>query len=181
VTQNSPGSGPDNRATEGDLAGPVIADLVAEELEAARAMAASVQTRGLAVISSSGTLVVLLFGLSTLATKAQNFTLPMQTKPPLYLAAVFFVLAASTGITTNLPQKKDAIALSTLHPLLKERYWNVSAVHAKREVAKSQLTILESQRRTNIRRARFLTFAITFELIGLTCVMLAVIMLIAAG
>ena len=46
------------------------------------------------MISSSGTLVTLLFGLSAVATTVQHFKLPAAAKPPLYLAAVLLVAAA---------------------------------------------------------------------------------------
>lgn len=47
-----------------DQAGVVIAEVIRQELESSRTAAASLQSRGLAVISSAGTLVALLFGLS---------------------------------------------------------------------------------------------------------------------
>src|SRR5690242_8999727 len=59
-------------ALNGEQAGPVIADLIAKELDTERSVMVSLQSRGLAVISSAGTLVTLLFGLSTLAIKAEN-------------------------------------------------------------------------------------------------------------
>jgi hypothetical protein len=179
VTENGPASPKPNQVEDGGLAGPVIAELIAKEVEAARASAASVQSRGLAVISSSGTLVILLFGLSALATKAQNFSLPTHTKLPLYLAAVFLVLAALAGIATNLPRKRDAIPPSKLRPLLEADLWSAPAVHAQREVAMSQLTVFESERRSNVKMAYLLIAAIMLEIIGIACVMWAVVTLIA--
>lgn len=179
MSHDNPDKPPDPLAPEGGLAGPVIADLITKEVEASRAKAASVQTRGLAVISSSGTLVTLLFGLSALATKAQDFALPAATKVPLYLAAVFLALAAFVAILTNAPRKRDAIALSTLRPLLEEQHWHAPEVHAQREVAKGQLTVLEGERRVNVRMAKQLQWAIAFELLGIVCVVGAVITLIA--
>jgi hypothetical protein len=181
VTQGGPVSPPPNQATQGELAGPVIAELIAKEVEAARAKATSVQSRGLAVISSSGTLVILLFGLSALATKAQNFALPTNTKLPLYLAAVFLVLAAFAAIATNAPRKRDAIPPSKLRPLLEEDLWKAPAIHAQREVAMSQLTIFESERRVNRWMARLLQIAIALELMGIAWVMWAVVMLVAGA
>lgn len=85
-------------------AGPLIADLITKELDAEESVTASLQSRGLAVISSSGTLVTLLFGLSAVATTAQHLELQAAAKPPLYLAAVLLVAAAIAGIVTNAPR-----------------------------------------------------------------------------
>ena len=181
MSDKEPVSPPSATPAEGGLAGPVIADLIAKEVEASRAKAASVQARGLAVISSSGTLVTLLFGLAALATKAQNFALPAATKLPLYLAAGFLALAAFVAILTNAPRKRDAIPTSTLRPLLEETLWNAPAVQAQRQVAMSQLTVFESERKVNVQMARLLQVAIGLELAGIVCVVGAVITLIAGA
>jgi hypothetical protein len=179
VTQERPVQPPPSQPAQGELSGPVIAELIAKEVEATRTKAASLQSRGLAVISSSGALVTLLFGLSALATKAQNFTLPANTRLPLYLAVVFLILAASAAIITNAPRSRDAIAISTLRPLLEENLWNAPAIYAQRAVARSQLDVFAGERRINIKMARLLQTAIAFELIGIAGVGWAVIELIA--
>jgi hypothetical protein len=164
-----------------DLAGPVIADFIAKQVESAHAAASSLQSRGLAVISSSGTLVVLLFGLSTLATKAQNFALPNSTKLLLFLAAIFLVIAAFAGITTNAPRTSEAVALRNLRPLLEQEHWNLPAFHAQQEIAQTMLSVALSERRRNIKIARFLLAAITCEIIGIFFVTFAIVVFIAAG
>jgi hypothetical protein len=167
-------------AAADDAAGVVIAELITKEVENARAAAASIQGRGLAVISSSGTLVTLLFGLSALATKAQSFTLPSSVKLPLDLAAVFLVLAALAGIVTNAPRRSDVVALKNLSPLLEDQYWHAPAFEAKREVARTQLAVAQAARTLNIRAARCLLTAIAFELAGVASVMWSVMALIAS-
>ncbi|MBN9742406.1 hypothetical protein DMP23_15055 [Amycolatopsis sp. A1MSW2902] len=161
--------------------GPVIASLIDKEIDNARANASSLQVRGLAVISSSGTLVTLLFGLSALSTKAQNFVLPDAVKLPLYLAAALLVLAAAAGIFTNAPRRSDAIALKNLTPLIAEdRYWNAPSIYAEREVAKTRLTVLQNSRAINISTARTLLVAIVLEIAGVACVTWAVTSLVSA-
>jgi hypothetical protein len=177
VSATSPGSAESDPA----LAGLVIAELVAKELDNEHAVSASIQARGLAVISSSGTLVTLLFGLSALATKAQNFKLPASTKPPLYIAAILLVAAAVVGIVTNAPRKSEATALARLSPLLDSPYWEYPAVQARQEVAKTQLTVVQAARKRNRFRARFLLGSIILEIVGVASVMWAVIALIANG
>ena len=161
-------------------AGHLIAALIARELENSRTAMASVQARGLAVISTSGTLVTLLFGLSALATKAPNVTLTASTRVPLYLSVIFLTLAALAGLLTNAPRRKDLIAYSSLRKILDNDVdWSAPAFHAERAIARTQLTVAETARTLSIRMARFLQLAITLELLGIGFVMWAVIVLIA--
>jgi hypothetical protein len=167
--------------TSGDTghAGLIIAELITKELDTEQSATASLQARGLAVISSSGALVTLLFGLSALATKAEHFRLPASTKPPLYLAAALLVAAAVGGIIANAPRGSKLTALQRLKPLLDSPYWEYPADAARQEVAKTQLAVAQAARRTNRARARFLLTGIVLEIAGITSVMWAVIALIA--
>lgn len=175
-------SAPVPRAAAGDeTGGKVVSAVIVAELESARAAAASVQGRGLAVISSAGTLVTLLFGLSALATKAQNFTLPPSTRLPLVLAAVFLVLAAVAGLVTNAPRRSDVMALKALKPLIEGDLWHVPAFYAEQEVARTRLAMADNARELNRRMARFLAAAITLEIAGVACVTWAVLSLITAS
>src|SRR5580704_4085073 len=126
---------PPGQGAEAAQAGPLIAGLITRELDAQRAITASLQSRGLAVISSSGTLVTLLFGLSAVATTAE---------PPLYVAAVLLVAAAVAGIVTNAPRSVKATALARLRPLVESPYWEYPAGPAHQEVARTQLAAAEA-------------------------------------
>jgi hypothetical protein len=171
---------PDAAADEGH-AGQLIADLIARELDAEQSATASLQARGLAVISSSGTLVTLLFGLSAVATTAQHFKLPATAKPPLYVAAVLLVAAAVAGIATNAPRSSELTSLLRLRPLLEPPYWDYPAGPARQEVARTQLTVALAARAANRVRARFLFAGIILEIAGIASTMVAVIALIAQG
>ncbi|MBP2323784.1 hypothetical protein JOF56_004169 [Kibdelosporangium banguiense] len=181
MTQEGSSVPPPGQRPETELAGPVIAEFIAKQVETAQNKTSSLQARGLAVISSCGTLVVLLFGLSAIATKAQNFTLPTATKLPLFLAAIFLVLAAFVGITTNAPRQSDAVALHRLRPLLEDNLWATPAANAQKEIAKTLLTVAEAERRRNMKMARLLQVAIALEIAGITFVTLSIIVFIAAG
>jgi hypothetical protein len=175
------GSSPPSAGADGGQAGPLIADLITKELDTEQAAADSLQSRGLAVISSSGTLVTLLFGLSAVATTAQHFKLPAAAKPPLYVAAVLLVAAAISGIATNAPRGSKLTALRRLRPLLESPYWDYPAEPARRQVARTQLAVAEGARAANRIRARFLLAGIILEIAGIASTMVAVIALIANG
>lgn len=159
------------------LAGPVIADLIVKDLDNARAVTASLQSRGLAVISTSGTLVTLLFGFSALVTKAQN--LPPGAKPPLYIAAGLFVLAAIAGIITNAPRRTAAATVESLAPLIEDEWWSKPAIDAQQEVARTQLDVVRDVRHVNAIMAGILIAGIAIEIVAIGAVTWAVITLIA--
>lgn len=167
--------------TGGELAGPVIAALITHELEIARGRASSLQARGLAVISSAGTLVTLLFGLSALATKAENFALPSSTKLPLAMAAVCLIAAAVAAIWTNAPRKVGGIALTDLESMITGELWRRPAAGAQQKVAVAQLRMAQGERAVNKDIARKLAIAICLEIAGIACVAWAVIALIVNG
>jgi hypothetical protein len=173
---------PPGQGADGAHAGPLIADLITKELEGERSVTASLQSRGLAVISSSGTLVALLFGLSAVATTASHFKLPTAAKPPLYVAAVLLVAAAIAGIMTNIPQSgSKRTALQRLRPLVESPYWEYPAGPAQQEVARTQLATAEGVRADNRVLARYLLIGIILEIAGIASTMAAVIALIAKG
>ena len=172
---------PPGQGADAGHAGPLIASLITKELDAQRAITASLQSRGLAVISSSGTLVTLLFGLSAVATTAEHFRLPGAAKPPLYVAAVLLVAAAVAGIVTNAPRNVKATALARLRPLVESPYWEYPMGPAQQEVARTQLAAAEAVRAGNQVRARWLLIGIILEIAGIASTMGAVIALIAKG
>ena len=139
----------------------MIANLITKELADERSVTASLQSRGLAVIGSSGTLVALLFGLSAVATTVRHFKLPAAARPPLYPPAVLLVAAAVAGIMTNAPRSSKGTAPRRLRPLVESPYW---AVRADNRVL-----------------SRYLLTAITLEIAGIASTMAAVIALIARG
>jgi hypothetical protein len=164
-----------------DLAGSVIAGLIAKEIDSTRADASSLQARGLAVISSAGTLVTLLFGLSALSTQAKNFVLPATVKPPLFAAAGLLVIAAILGIATNAPRITDKVNLNKLGPLLEDQWYSSPAVAAQQEVARTQLAVAQRSRVLTVTLARFLLASIIVEIVGVACVVWAVVALIVSG
>lgn len=161
-----------------ELAGPVIIGLIDAEIAVSRARTSSYQTRGLAVISSAGTMVTLLFGLSALATKAQDFAMPTTVVVPLCLAAAFLVLSAVAAIWTNAPRRVEGVTLTDLGAKLDADRWNRPAHRAQQAMAPAQLKVAESERKVSRNVAWTLLFAITLEIAGIACVAWAVLALI---
>jgi hypothetical protein len=81
------------------------ADLVTDLLQAENAIVNGLETRGVAVVSTSGALVTLLLGLAGLVTRAQSFHIPRSVLILASLAVVFFLLAGLVALWINRPRK----------------------------------------------------------------------------
>ena len=82
----------------------VYPDFVKELLAAEDKRRESLESRGMAVITVSGTLVTLLLGLAALVTSRQGFVLQGSARAFLVAAVVAFVVAAVFAISTYIPQ-----------------------------------------------------------------------------
>jgi hypothetical protein len=148
-------------------------DLVKEQLTEERARKASLEQRGIAVITSSGTLVTLLFGLTALATKAQNYQLPAPADIALAAAAVLFVLAALMGIAVNWAFYYIEVEPDGLRGLQDEN-WAGDEGDAAKAVTAAWTDIIDDARSNNARKGKLLRGAMLVEAGGLTAVLAAV-------
>lgn len=91
-------------AKSNDVAKP-YADLVTDLLQAENAIVNGLETRGVAVVSTSGALVTLLLGLAGLVTRVQSFHVSPTVLILASLAVVFFLLAGLVAMWINRPRK----------------------------------------------------------------------------
>src|SRR4051794_19058062 len=144
-------------------AGDVAAEFIAAELEAERTRKSSLESRGLAVITSSGTLVTLLFGLAAVVTKATGFALDDPARWLLVAAAMLFVLAAALGIACNAPARYFQIDPASLTVFVTPSVWVEEAIDAKRELTAARLAELADARSRNQRKAMLVAVAMAFQ------------------
>src|SRR3989442_1204674 len=83
-----------------------LSDLIKEQLKDERDRKSSIEQRGVAVISTSGALVSLLFGLAAVVTVSKQFVVSDQTKALLILSLPFFLYGPISGIGANMPSGK---------------------------------------------------------------------------
>lgn len=157
-----------------ETAGVTYSELVAEQLTEERARKASLEARGLSVISTSGVLVTLLLGLSAVVSTTTDFELPQTAKLLLATAGALFVLAAVGGIAANFPAPYREIRVAALRRLTEERWWENQASPAQRRAAQARIDILGAARGVNAWKVRFLLAALILEV-------LAVLVLAAAA
>jgi hypothetical protein len=155
-------------------AGDVYARVIAENLERQSQRKTSIEQRGLSVISTSGALVTLQFALVAVITEGESFSFAGPEKSALGVSLVLFVVASVLGLLSNQTRQYPHISSTQLELLTAAEAWQGSSDDAARRVARAQVQMLRSARRSNGAKARLLRFAIYFEVGGVaalaTCV-----------
>jgi hypothetical protein len=167
-----------SRHADGDVAPEtgyaVYGDFIRDELDAQDRRKASFEQRGLAVITTTGTLVTLLFALAALSTKqADTFTLPSQARTWLYIGLALFFGSAAAALVSNAPLNYDAAEVPGIRRRLKEEPpWTADA--ARRDVALTRLKALESAKKKNGIKGYAVLIAMVLEALAVGCVAIAV-------
>lgn len=146
-----------------------IASQVASQEERKR----SLEQRGLAVITTSGALVSLLFGLAAILTGAADYALPDASKPWIIGALAAFVLAGISAILTNVPLRYRGPTADALKGVIEDR-WDDAPATAEREVALTQVKVIRRAKRLNRLKGRALAIAISVEILGALSLAVAV-------
>ena len=154
------------------------AELAKEALEAQEKRKASFEQRGIAVITTSGALVTLLFGLAALSTKrSATFVLPDPAREWLTVALYLFVAAAVAALVTNFPIAYTAMTAAGLKGRLKE-----SPIRrlddATKDVALTRVKELESAKRKNSFKGAMLMVAMALEVLAVACVARAIALIL---
>lgn len=149
-------------STAGEFYGQLITDQLAEE----RSRKGSLEARGIAVITTSGTLVTLLFGLTAGLTASTSFKLPDDSRLPLLLSLIAFVITAVLGLVTNLPLKYREPTARGLDRLVDEEVWTSEGVIGQLRVAGAQVHLIAAARAANNLKVKLLIWAIVSELVA---------------
>jgi hypothetical protein len=148
----------------------LYAAYIKDQLDAQDTRKSSLEQRGLAVITTSGALVTLLFGLTALSTKgAATFDIPGAAATFLTFALVFFVLAALSAILTNLPRNYQRVTVDGLRAAVKD-HWDDTETEASKMVALTQLKTLAAAKNVNTQKGWALISAMVLEIIAVALV-----------
>jgi hypothetical protein len=143
-----------------------------DEIAAQDARKASFETKGIAVITTSGTLVTLLFALAALSTKrAQTFDLPSGARTWLVWALIFFFAAAVAALITNLPMWYQSANTNQVKPLIEKADTEEEAL---RNVGLVRVAVVKSAERWNNIKGYVLLAAMVLEVVAVGFVALAV-------
>jgi hypothetical protein len=134
---------------------------------------ASIEQRGLAVITTSGTLATLLFGLTALVSKAADFELPRQAHGPLGVAMVAFVAAALLALLTNIPLFYLDVKIGGTADELR-KLWAKTRDDALILLTSTRAKVVKRAQQVNSLKAWLLVAAMVAEVVGIISVALAV-------
>jgi hypothetical protein len=148
-------------------------ELLKEELDIQDARKASLEQRGLAVVTTAGALATLLFALAALSTKSQTFVLPHAAQVWLRWALISFVVAAVFALMTNVPMRYDAVTADAIRGRLLATPMKDKAA-AEKDIALTRVKALRDAKSKNGRKAWFLLFAMLAEVLAVGCVARAV-------
>jgi hypothetical protein len=110
-----------NGAPDGYDPGPYV-DLVKDLLAAEQARVERMEARGLAVVTTSGTLATLLLGIAALVVRRQDVRIEDSALLLVALAAIAFVLAAGLAIAANRPTRAWNVKPERVRDELRERW-----------------------------------------------------------
>lgn len=134
------------------------------------------EAKATAVVTTSGTLVTLLFGLVAAVTAATNFKLPEVSHGWLIAAVILFVIATGLGVATaNIPVPYGEATFQANQ--LKEA-WGQPAGAARLNVAEAQLQLIPIAARKNDLKAKLVMLATSTELLALGALAIAVILIL---
>jgi hypothetical protein len=161
-----------------DTAGHEASDFITKELDAEHARKSSLESRGFAVITTSGALVTLLFALAALVVKASEFALADAPRWLLVGAALLFVLAAALGIACNSPRLYYQVDPRSLEVFVTPEVWAEAGADAKRELTTARLIVLTDARTRNDRKGRLVVAAMILQVAAMLITAIAITMIL---
>jgi hypothetical protein len=149
-------------------AGEIYAAVIDFELEQERARRTSLEQRAMAVVTSSGVLVSLVFGFGAVV-KGQGAVprFPTGARVLLALALLAFVAAAVMSLITNRPRDYKPLGVKNDLEKMVSEYWSISGDSALRSVAEFRTGEVDRWRDNNKIKAVYLQSAITLECCGI--------------
>ena len=158
-----------------DTAPDVYADYIKSLVDAETARKASLEQRGVGVVTTAGTLVTLLFALIGAMNAARNLSLPTPAHGYLGAAVILFAVAVGVGLTANLPMfykeaEPTADQLSSV--------WHYTPEGAQAFVISTRLAVLSSYRHANAVKGWLVLAAGLVELAAVVLLVLAILAII---
>lgn len=127
----------------------LYAEYIAEQVKREDERKASLETRGIAVVTTSGALATLLLGFATFTKSPRGqFVLPDASHEWVKRALILFTAAAVGAIVTNFPFRYRAAGLKGLRAL-RDKSWNDSIDTAEDAIAANRLNVLASAKLWN--------------------------------
>lgn len=158
----------------------VYGSFIHDELKGEIARKSSLEARGLAVVTTSATLLTAMLALGVFVSGQEGFSLAGGTVGLLLVALVAFICAAILGLLSNRVMRYLVASVPSLHLMLDE-HWRDDVLEARAVVALAQIQTIEAVRAGNDRKARLLIAAMASQLAAAALVSVAVAAILMAG
>ncbi|MHA7269013.1 hypothetical protein ACX80Q_04415 [Arthrobacter sp. HLT1-20] len=165
----------------GANAAAAVMKLVQDQLAEERTNKSSLETRAIGVITSSGALATLIFGLAALVTKSTSYDLPGLAQLVLGLTLVAFVGSAVLAIVASRPRTYQEVTIESLRDVATKSAMSAPAVQGEPEIARVLVDIIDTARKENGHKARLLRSAVTLEAVAAILLAIAVAIVLLMG
>jgi len=153
--------------------GKTYAAFIESELKAERERRAALDSRGLALVTTSGSLTTLLAAIGAFVTGRAGFQLPSASIWPLLLTLITLAAAAGCGLLASHNRPYRVADRGTLSAMTGAR-WSTHEVDARNAVASINAETVLTLRRGNNDKAYLLVAGLTSQLVGLLALGVAV-------
>lgn len=158
-----------------EVAGSIYGGIVKDQLSEERLRKASLEQRALAVVTTSGALATLLFGLAAFAVQSIKVGLNPWQRDSVLAAVVAFLVAAVVALLVQAPMPYREARLDALNEWTKKAPWHsLDLVAAAREEAVLGYFTIKRARCLNRYKAWLLFAAVLFDVLAVAAVAVAV-------
>jgi hypothetical protein len=142
-----------------------------ERVAAEETRKTSLEQRGIAVVTTSGALATLLFGLAAVITGVEKYKPPDNFRPPTIAALLFFIVAGVLAIMTNVPLPYQDVKARALNA---DKMWLVPDEKQARFIFDYRVKVLQGLQYRNRQKAICCVAAMGAQIIAAIFVALAV-------
>ena len=153
-----------------DNAGSAYKALVELRLNEEDSRAAALQSRGLAIVTTSGALVTALLAVTGVALRPPQVAMSRDARTLLFAAAATFAAAAACGLGANLPRAYARPLLTDLTGKVSSDNWSRARIMADQEIAMSRAAQLKVAERSSDLIAIFVRCGIGLEVAAVALV-----------
>lgn len=170
--------GPERRTNRaGDVYGQILADLLISE----NTRKASIEQRGITVITTAGGLVSLLLALSALLLGSNSTAILAAGSRWLLIAAIVaFIVAAGFGLAANTPHEYSALSIDDLDRMIADYSWSADKEEAALLIAQRRVKELKISRILNNKKAKYVQRAIVAQVVGVGLVAASIVAVVAS-
>jgi hypothetical protein len=157
--------------------GQVYLAFIEGELRAERERRSTYDSRGQALVATSGVLVALLSGIAAAAEAGLKVKPPAVAIGVALVALVLFVVSAALGIVAGWNKLYTVAAYTALDEMLSDHYRDLEAI-ARNNVGTVHAKTIRSLRATNQFKAACISYGLVFQLLALITFAITIIIIL---